>query len=149
MLNRVLPLALLTSYVFAWKTFVVPHTDGQDDTPALLTALATGNYSLNATVLFAKGTKYNIFTPVKFPVLNNVEVRIEGNLSYPDDIATVQGRIILCFPSKTTHDSAQSRRRKIGKSTWERVADNLIMGCLIHMPAGIPWFLVSIIVLEY
>lgn len=100
MLNRVLPLALLTSYVFAWKTFVVPHADGQDDTPALLNALATGNYSTNATILFAKGIKYNIFTPVKFPVLNNAEVRIEGNLSYPDDIATVQGRIIPMLPER-------------------------------------------------
>lgn len=100
MLGCVLPLALLTSYVFAWETFVVPHADGQDDTPALLTALATGNYSANATILFAKGTKYNIFTPVKFPVLNNVEVRIEGNLSYPDDIATVQGRIVIILPQQ-------------------------------------------------
>ncbi|KAI0658458.1 pectin lyase fold/virulence factor [Cubamyces menziesii] len=84
-------LLLLSTYVSAWKTFVVPHTDGQDDTPALAAALATGNYSANAIILFAKGTKYNIFTPIKFPVLNNVEVRIEGNLSYPDDIPAIQG----------------------------------------------------------
>ncbi|KAI0354693.1 pectin lyase-like protein [Trametes cingulata] len=66
-------LLLLASYVSAWNTFVVPHADA------------------NATILFAKGVKYNIFTPIKFPVFNNVEVRIEGNLSYPDDIATIQG----------------------------------------------------------
>ncbi|KAI0368942.1 pectin lyase-like protein [Pilatotrama ljubarskyi] len=86
-----LTLALLASTVSAWNTFVVPHTDGKDDTPPLAAALATGNYSANATILFAKGVKYNIFTPIKFPVFNNVEVRIEGNLSYPSDIATIQG----------------------------------------------------------
>ncbi|KAI0652589.1 pectin lyase fold/virulence factor [Trametes meyenii] len=86
----VLTLVLLSSYASAWKTFVVPHTDGQDDTPGLLTALETGNYSTDATVLFAKGVSYNIFTPINFPVFNNVEVRIEGNLSYPEDIASIQ-----------------------------------------------------------
>ena len=83
-------LSLLVPCVAAWSTFTVPHTDGQDDTPALITALATGNYSTNATILFAKGTKYNIFTPIRFPTLTNVEVRIEGNLSYPDSITAVQ-----------------------------------------------------------
>ncbi|KAI0640152.1 pectin lyase fold/virulence factor [Trametes polyzona] len=90
MFSRSLSLILLFSYALAWKTFVVPHVDGQDDTPALAAALATGNFSADATILFAKGTKYNIFTPVKFPVFNNVEVRIEGNLTYPEDIATIQ-----------------------------------------------------------
>ncbi|KAI0800508.1 pectin lyase fold/virulence factor [Fomes fomentarius] len=81
---------LACSGVAAWTTFTVPHLDGQDDTPALTTALATGNFSKNATILFAKGTTYNIFTPIKFPPLTNVEVRIEGNLSYPEDIPTIQ-----------------------------------------------------------
>ncbi|TBU26834.1 pectin lyase fold/virulence factor [Dichomitus squalens] len=83
-------LLLLTGHVTAWNTFVVPHVDGQDDTPVLKAALASGNYSTNATILFAKGTKYNIFTPIKFPTFTNVEIAIEGNLSYPDDISTVQ-----------------------------------------------------------
>ncbi|KAM5539945.1 hypothetical protein V8D89_006448 [Ganoderma adspersum] len=83
-------LFLLAPCVPAWKTFVVPHSDGQDDTPALTAALVSGNYSTNSTILFAKGTKYNIFTPIKFPTLTNVEVAIEGNLSYPDSIPTIQ-----------------------------------------------------------
>ncbi|KAI0829019.1 pectin lyase fold/virulence factor [Trametes gibbosa] len=86
-----LSLSLLRSCALAWNTFVVPHLKGQDDTPALAAALATGKFSEDATILFAKGAEYNIFTPIKFPVFTNVEVRIEGNLSYPDDIATVQG----------------------------------------------------------
>jgi len=45
----------------------------------------------NATILFKRGVTYNIFTPVVFPKLVNVEVRIEGNLTLPDDISTVQG----------------------------------------------------------
>ncbi|KAF7292275.1 Pectin lyase-like protein [Mycena kentingensis (nom. inval.)] len=75
----------------AWYTFVVPHTPGADDTPALL-ALATAHPS-DATLLFSKGTTYNIFTPIKFPVFTNVEVRIEGNLTYPEDIPTIQALV--------------------------------------------------------
>ncbi|KIY67535.1 glycoside hydrolase family 28 protein [Cylindrobasidium torrendii FP15055 ss-10] len=79
-----LPLAL------AWNTLTVPHTEDVDDTPALQAALASGNYSANATILFEKGVHYNIFTPIVFPTFTNVEIRVEGNLSYPDDIPTVQ-----------------------------------------------------------
>ncbi|KAF5313038.1 hypothetical protein D9619_002417 [Psilocybe cf. subviscida] len=73
---------------FGWNTFTVPHVDGADDTPAFLAALPT--YATNSTILFQQGVHYNIFTPIKFPTLNNVEIRIEGNLSYPSDIPTVQ-----------------------------------------------------------
>ncbi|ETW86713.1 glycoside hydrolase family 28 protein [Heterobasidion irregulare TC 32-1] len=71
-------------------TFVVPHsTDHSDDAAVLNAALA--NYTANTTILFKKGITYNIFTPVTFPVLNNVEVSIQGNLTYPNNIATIQG----------------------------------------------------------
>ncbi|KAF8886440.1 pectin lyase fold/virulence factor [Gymnopilus junonius] len=72
----------------SWNIFTVPHSGGQDDTPALLAALP--KFSTNSTILFQQGITYNIFTPIKFPTLNNVEVRIEGNLTYPSDITTVQ-----------------------------------------------------------
>jgi hypothetical protein len=78
------------SNVSAWTTYVVPHKQGQDDTPALMAALAT--HTSSATILFQSGVTYNIFTPVKFPVLSNVEISIQGNLSYPTDIATVQSK---------------------------------------------------------
>ncbi|KAF4604479.1 hypothetical protein EYR40_003253 [Pleurotus pulmonarius] len=81
----------LASYVYiahAWKVFEVPHVDGQDDTPALTAALP--NFTADSTILFKKGIKYNIFTPITFPVFTNVEVRIEGNLTYPEDIPTIQ-----------------------------------------------------------
>ena len=87
-------LVFLVSNAAAWQTFVVEHTEGQDDTPALTAAFATGNLSANTTILFEKGTTYNIFTPITFPVFNNVEVAIEGNLTYPDDIATIQSEFI-------------------------------------------------------
>ncbi|KAJ7631646.1 pectin lyase-like protein [Mycena polygramma] len=74
--------------VFAWDTFTVPHTQGENDTPGLL-ALVT-NHSSNATIMFSKGVTYNIFTAIKFPVLTNVEIRIEGNLTYPTNISEVQ-----------------------------------------------------------
>lgn len=94
------PLVLLISVVaaiqtHAWTVFVVPHTAGQDDAPALMNALAVGNISTNGTILFSKGVTYNILTPIKFPVLNNVEIRIEGNLTYSDDIVAIQGELGL------------------------------------------------------
>ncbi|KAI3595771.1 glycoside hydrolase family 28 protein [Moniliophthora roreri] len=70
----------------AWNTFVVPHTPGQDDTPALVAGLA--NRTSDVTILFEKGITYNILTPVRFPTFQNVEVRIEGNITLPDNIAT-------------------------------------------------------------
>ncbi|THH19377.1 hypothetical protein EW146_g1787 [Bondarzewia mesenterica] len=67
---------------------LIPHADGSDDAAELSAVLA--DYATNATILFEKGVTYNMFTPVKFPVLNNVEVSIQGNLTYPNDIATIQ-----------------------------------------------------------
>jgi hypothetical protein len=78
----------LAHAVSATTTFVVPHTAGQDDTPALTAALA--GYTSYSTILFQSGVTYNIFTPIKFPVLNNVEIQIEGNLTYPKDISKIQ-----------------------------------------------------------
>ncbi|KAJ2913857.1 hypothetical protein MD484_g6570, partial [Candolleomyces efflorescens] len=81
---------LLVHTAQAWKTFTVPHTDdSSDDTPALQAVL--NEYSTDSTILFEKGVYYNIFTPIVFPKLQNVEIRIEGNLTYPTDMATVQG----------------------------------------------------------
>ncbi|KAG6919078.1 hypothetical protein DXG01_009331 [Tephrocybe rancida] len=89
MLSRIPAVLLAQVYlVAAWSTFVVPHADGQDDMPGLVAAI--GNYSTNSTVLFQQGVNYNIFSPIKFPALNNVEIRIEGNLSYPTDIPAIQ-----------------------------------------------------------
>ncbi|KIK71450.1 glycoside hydrolase family 28 protein [Collybiopsis luxurians FD-317 M1] len=77
-----------TLLVKSRSTFVVPHAPGKDDTPALTAALI--KFSSSSTILFKKGITYNIFTPIKFPVLTNVDVRIEGNLTYPTDIPTIQ-----------------------------------------------------------
>jgi hypothetical protein len=85
--------AVLTSNALAWKQFVVPHSPGQDDTPALMAALP--EIASNASILFKKGITYSIFTPIVFPVLNNVEIAIEGNLTYPTDIPTIQSMCII------------------------------------------------------
>lgn len=91
MLSNLLLSSSLLPLVHAWTTFVVPHsTDHSDDAAVLNAALA--NYTANVTILFKKGVTYNIFTPVTFPVLNNVEVSIQGNLTYPNNIATIQGK---------------------------------------------------------
>lgn len=95
-------LSVFSSYVSAWQTFVVPHTDGQDDIPALAAALAAGNYTSNTTIVFKKGVTYNIFTSIKFPVLNNVEIAIEGNWTLPADISTVQGTCFVAIAGTNT-----------------------------------------------
>ena len=78
----------------AWTTITVPNTGGSaDDTPGLVAAIA--NVSANATILFEKGVTYNIFTPITFPEFTNVEVSIQGNLTYPANITAVQGELVL------------------------------------------------------
>lgn len=102
MLKLIFLLSVFSSYVSAWQTFVVPHTDGQDDIPPLAAALAAGNYTSNTTIVFKKGVTYNIFTSIKFPVLNNVEIAIEGNWTLPADISTVQGTCFVAIAGTNT-----------------------------------------------
>ena len=88
MISSTCVLLALLSGASARTTFTVPHSNGADDVPALMAAI--GNYTSDASIVFKKGVTYNIWTPIKFPVLTNVEVRIEGNLTYPTDIPTIQ-----------------------------------------------------------
>ena len=89
-LARLFSFVAFAHLVAAWNTFTVPHSPGKDDTPAILAALP--DFATNSTILFQESITYNIFTPIKFPILNNVDIRIEGNLTYPTDISTIQGR---------------------------------------------------------
>ncbi|EEB94687.1 hypothetical protein MPER_06457 [Moniliophthora perniciosa FA553] len=81
----------LLQFAAAWDTFVVPHTPDKDDAPALVAALA--KHASDATILFEKGITYNIWTPVKFPELRNVDIVIEGNITLLDDVAAVQATV--------------------------------------------------------
>ncbi|KAG8733934.1 hypothetical protein FRC11_014878 [Ceratobasidium sp. 423] len=93
-------LALLPLVSAYSKTFVVPHVDGQDDSPAVVAALA--NYSSNSLILFKGGVTYNLWTPINFGTLTNCEVAFEGNATYPTDIATVQAEVAKsAFPFNT------------------------------------------------
>ncbi|KAF9783457.1 pectin lyase-like protein [Thelephora terrestris] len=79
------------SFAAAWTTYIVPHSGGNDDTPALAAALsANKSLTTNATILFKKGVTYNLLTPIKFPTFHNVIVSIQGNITYASDIATTQ-----------------------------------------------------------
>ncbi|EKM61813.1 glycoside hydrolase family 28 protein [Phanerochaete carnosa HHB-10118-sp] len=91
--KRLFVTAALVAPSSAWTVFTVPHTSGRDDTPGVMQALSVGNVTSNATILFEKGTTYNIFTPISFPIMHNVEVAIEGNLTYPTDIPTIQAEV--------------------------------------------------------
>lgn len=80
------------SLALAWTTYIVPHSGGDDDTPALAAALsANPTLTTNATILFQKGVTYNILTPVNFPPLKNVIISVQGNISYAADVEKTQG----------------------------------------------------------
>jgi hypothetical protein len=87
---KLLLAALPLSRAARWVTYDVPHTNGADDIPALVAALATGNITSNATIRFAANTTYNAWSAVQFPTLTNVELVFEGNVSHPDNITKVQ-----------------------------------------------------------
>ncbi|KAJ7203142.1 pectin lyase-like protein, partial [Mycena pura] len=79
-----------------WTTFVVPHnSSGGDDMSTLAAAFASSNgttrdLAVNSTIIFKKGITYNLFSAIRLPILRNVEIRIEGNMSYLEDIAALQ-----------------------------------------------------------
>ena len=80
------------SVALAWTTYVVPHSQGNDDTPALAAAFAADpKLATNATILFEQGVTYNISTPIRFPPFENVIVSVQGNLTYAADIQATQG----------------------------------------------------------
>jgi len=80
------------SLALAWTTYVVPHSRGGDDTPALTAAFAANpNLAHDATILFKQGVIYNILTPIHFPYFNNVIVSVQGNLTYAANVKATQG----------------------------------------------------------
>ena len=86
------------SLVLAWTTYIVPHSGGNDDTPALMAAFAANPMlTANATIIFKKGVTYNILTPIRFPRFENVIVSVQGNLSYAADIQKTQGENLPCY----------------------------------------------------
>ncbi|CUA67839.1 hypothetical protein RSOLAG22IIIB_03269 [Rhizoctonia solani] len=93
-------LALLPLVSAYSKTFVVPHVDGQDDSPAVVAALA--NYSSDSLILFKKGVTYNLWTPINFGSLTNSEIAFEGNATLPIDIATIQAETYPKYWPKIT-----------------------------------------------
>jgi len=80
------------SLAVAWTTYIVPHSEGNDDAPALAAAFAADpKLATDATIIFQRGVTYNILTPILFPRFENVIVSVKGNLSYGADIQATQG----------------------------------------------------------
>lgn len=80
------------SLAAAWTTYVVPHSGGGDDTPALAAAFKSNpSLATDATIVFQQGLTYNMLTPISFPRLENVLVSIQGNITYAADIKSTQG----------------------------------------------------------
>lgn len=80
------------SLALAWTTYTVPHSGGNDDTPALAAAFAADpTLATNTTIIFENGVTYSMVTPIRFPRFENVIVSIQGNISYAVDIQKTQG----------------------------------------------------------
>lgn len=91
------------SLALAWTTYIVPHSGGNDDTPALTAAFAADpTLTANATIIFKDSVTYNILTPIRFPRFENVIVSVQGNLSYAADIQKTQGEDPLLRPCNTS-----------------------------------------------
>jgi polygalacturonase len=71
------------------KTCTIEPSKGEENSSSAILA-AFKNCTTNAAVIFKEGQNYNIFTPINFPKLTNVEIRMGGNLHLPKDIKTVQ-----------------------------------------------------------
>ncbi|KAG8991893.1 hypothetical protein FRB93_002513 [Tulasnella sp. JGI-2019a] len=70
------------------STCTVKSSNGtSDDSPAFLAAAKA--CAKDATIVFSAGVDYNIFTPVN-ATLNNVEIKLLGNLHLPQNITQVQ-----------------------------------------------------------
>jgi len=79
------------SLALAGTTYIVPHSGGGDDTPALTKAFAENpSLATDSTILFKQGVTYNILTPIKFPRFKNVLVSVQGNLTFSADIKATQ-----------------------------------------------------------
>lgn len=67
---------------------IEPSKGTEDSSPAILAAFKS--CTSNAVIVFKEGADYNIFTPLAFPALTNVEIRVGGNLHLPKDKPAVQ-----------------------------------------------------------
>ncbi|KAH8426807.1 putative extracellular exo-polygalacturonase [Aspergillus melleus] len=68
---------------------VVRSTNGTtDDSPAISQAFA--RCATDSVIVFEKGVNYNIFRPIQATNLNNVEIRMHGNLHLPQNITAVK-----------------------------------------------------------
>jgi polygalacturonase len=70
---------------------VVSHTDNADDAPAVRSAVAS--CATNGVIEFEQGVSYNIWSPVYFENLVNSTISIQGNLTLPNSISSVQDQI--------------------------------------------------------
>ena len=81
-------LALASLSTAAIKTCVMPHANSGDDSPGILSAVAScGN---NSTIVFTEGVTYNLLTPLSFNGLQGVKFLFEGNVSLSRNVSEVE-----------------------------------------------------------
>jgi hypothetical protein len=115
LLSLTAPLAYAT-ITGAWLTFVVPHTNDADDTPALMAAIP--DYMSDASIVFEANTTYNVWSPITFSHLTNVEVVISGNLTYPKSIETVQGYVAAAVSADQSLYYMRNLIRRLSELLW-------------------------------
>lgn len=74
------------------KTCKVPYAGkNKDNSPAILDTFT--KCSTNAIIEFEEPYTYHAWTPMSWVGLSNVDIKLNGNLDLPSDIATVQQKI--------------------------------------------------------
>ncbi|PVF94155.1 pectin lyase-like protein [Serendipita vermifera] len=74
---------------------VVPHTNGVDDTPAIMEVV--NRCSVNSTITFSKGVKYNTWSPMTWN-LTNVNINHLGSWHLPENVTEVQSKTASSAP---------------------------------------------------
>ncbi|CAG7850819.1 Probable exopolygalacturonase C; AltName: Full=Galacturan 1,4-alpha-galacturonidase C; AltName: Full=Poly(1,4-alpha-D-galacturonide)galacturonohydrolase C; Flags: Precursor [Serendipita indica DSM 11827] len=78
-------------YPYYSKTCVVPHKDGQDDSPEIVKVFQQCNK--NAQIVFKEGVDYNMWSPMSWVNLSGVTISLNGNLHLPNNITAVQQKV--------------------------------------------------------
>jgi galacturan 1,4-alpha-galacturonidase len=74
----------------SFKTCIVPknQTVDGDDSPGIMATVK--NCGSNSRIVFSANTTYNLWTPISFAGLTNIEFLIDGNLTLPANVSQVE-----------------------------------------------------------
>lgn len=92
-------LLFLVVSVDARKNCYVPHTDGVDDSPAIMEVF--GRCNVDSNIIFNTNIIYNAWSPMKWFNLTNVNIELRGQLHLPTNITEIQQKVVATYGSST------------------------------------------------